>query len=113
MTPPQIHAYSVSLTWSSGMMSQVPVLSAGGPEHASAIAVMAAMRQEPIPEGDLTGVQVREIALEWLRAAVRMIETGSIDPAPVVRLVEGSGLGSAQVQSGQGVAREPPEPPAA
>lgn len=85
---PQIHAYVVSLTWSSGMMSLVPVMSGGGPEHASAISVTAAMRLEPLPEGDLVGVQVREIPVEWLRAAVKMIETGSIEPAPVLRLVE-------------------------
>jgi hypothetical protein len=83
-----LHAYVVSISWSSGMMSQVPVMCGGGPEHAAAIAVVTAMRQEPLPEGDLAGVQVREIQLEWLRAAVRMIETGSIESAPVVRLVE-------------------------
>ena len=81
-----LHAYVVSLSWSSGMMSLIPVMSGGGPEHASAIAVAAAMRQEPVPEGDLDGCQVREIAVEWLRAAVRMIETGSAESAPVVHL---------------------------
>lgn len=83
-----LHAYVVSLSWSSGMMSLIPVMSGGGPEHASAVAVAACLRQEPLPEGDLVGCQVREIGIEWLRAAVRMIETGSVEPAPVVRLVE-------------------------
>jgi hypothetical protein len=84
----QLHAYVVSVSWSSGMMSMVPVISGGGPEQAAGRAVATAMRQEPLPEGDLSGVQVRELAIEWLRAAVRMIETGSIEAAPVVRLVE-------------------------
>lgn len=84
----QLHAYVVSLSWSSGMMSLIPVMSGGGPEQASAVAVVEAMRQEPFPVGQLAGVQVREIPIEFLRAAVRMIETGSVEPAPVVRLVE-------------------------
>jgi hypothetical protein len=46
------------------------------------------MRQEPYPQGDVRGIQVREIQPEWLRAAVRMIETGSIESAPVVQLAE-------------------------
>jgi hypothetical protein len=84
----QLHAYVVSVSWSSGMMSQMPVISGGGPEHAAGAAVATMMRQQPLPEGDLAGIQVRKIAIEWLRAAVRMIETGSIESAPVVRLVE-------------------------
>lgn len=83
-----MHAYVVSLSWSSGMMSLVPIAHLGGQEHASAAAVVFAMRQVPIPEGDLVGVQVIEIKPEWLRAAVRMIESGSVESAPVVRLVE-------------------------
>jgi hypothetical protein len=87
----QLHAYVVSLSWSSGMMSLIPVMSGGGPEQASAVAVVEAMRQEPFPVGHLGGVIVREIPIEFLRTAVRMIETGSVEPAPVVRLVENHG----------------------
>jgi hypothetical protein len=86
--PQTIHAYVVSIAWSSGMMSLVPVVTGGGEETASALGMMASMRQEPIPQGDMLGVMVREVAVEWLRAAVRMIETGSIEPPPVLRLVE-------------------------
>jgi hypothetical protein len=92
----ELHAYVVSLTWSSGAMSLVPIVCGGDREHASAIAVFTSMRSEPAPEGDLTGTMVRELFPEWLRSAVRMIESGTIEPGPVLRLVEA-----------------PPEPPAA
>ncbi len=97
-----LHAYVVSLSWP-GMMSLSPIM-ATTPELASAAAVMIAMRTEPIPTGDLAGVQVVEISVEWLRAAVRMIETGSADAAPIVRLVE--------PDSGTYAPWTPPEPAA-
>jgi hypothetical protein len=87
----QLHAYVVSLSWSSGMMSLIPVMSGGnndGREHAAAMAAVFAMRSEPTPDGAIVGTLVFELKPEWLRAAVRMIETGSVEPAPVVRLVE-------------------------
>ena len=54
--------------------------------------------------GRLGGVQVVEISVEWLRAAVRMIETGSAEPAPVVHLVNSARL------LRKGALETPPEP---
>ena len=53
-----LHAYVVSLSWSSGMMSVIPVVSGGnndGREHAAAMAVVIAMRGDPTPEGGIIG----------------------------------------------------------
>lgn len=114
----EMHAYVVSIAWSDGMMSTAPLVAGGntdGREHAAAMAVVMSMRSEPAPKGAITAMQVRELPLEWLRTAIRMIESGKVDGAPVVHLVEPQGRMPSNAEA-QMLERfqhqyDPPEPP--
>lgn len=79
----EMHAYIVSLTWEGGIGSVQPLVAAT-PAHAGAIAVANSLRQPDAPTGPLVGVMHTEVPLEWLRWAIRSIESGSTEaPAPL------------------------------
>lgn len=82
----EMHAYIVSLTWEGGIGSVQPLVAAT-PAHAGAIAVANSLRQSDAPTGPLVGVMHTEIPLEWLRWAIRSIESGSTEAAPILTLV--------------------------
>jgi hypothetical protein len=82
-----LHAYVIALQWEGGMGTLLatiePTLA-----HAAALVTLAAVRggNSPSPDTALIGVMHVELSLEWLRAAVRSIESGG-KPAEVVSLV--------------------------
>jgi hypothetical protein len=86
MTEP-LHAYVVGMQWSDGGGSMVRIVG-HRPEQACAMAAVVATRNDPKPEGDLIAVMVTELPLDWLRWAVRSIEEGKVEEAPVVKLVK-------------------------
>lgn len=81
-----LHCYLVSLQWSDGGGTLLAGVW-GSPSQAGAHAAEAALRSQAPPKGNLVAAMHTEVSLEWLRWAVRCIEGGTTEAAPVLSLV--------------------------
>jgi hypothetical protein len=77
MTAPKLAAYAVTLVFGAGPIF-VNTLVAHSPEEATARLLHQVMR-EKVPAEDLTGIAAMPLDAEWLRFALRSIETGKAE----------------------------------
>jgi hypothetical protein len=86
MTEQTMRAWAVTLSFAGGGPLILNTLAAPSAEAAAAMTMLGVCRME-VPAQELQGVGTSEMPADWLRWALKTIETGEPHKAPVVSLV--------------------------